>query len=371
MTAPSSLRIADQAESEPYDPYDGPALEPDVEPEPEPSQEPRPDSEEEPDWDTSAKYDEPDDSDESESPGTPYRISRLPGLAIPDLPSGEVPLKSERISSDGPKSLTVGIHEIFVDPRDNVRSEYDPSKMEQLSESYEKRGQLQSILVMPLPRSYKDKAKLNEKYLLVAGFRRYFAAKKAKVKELIVIVKNFNSREDALSANLEENVNREEISYYDFLMRIKQLVEGGMSAEKISKKSGVPISMAESMTDLVENAAPELLEKFRFDESPGMLMRMQHMVRTVGKDLSKKHRFEKQIEWWKNEGWRNKYKHTGQFKKKTASAENMLELAEKIRAAKIIQDSRGRIIRLDETQAEAVADAICWCANPKNKKSPL
>jgi ParB/RepB/Spo0J family partition protein len=342
MPAPP-LRIIDplpgeKPSDETYDPYDGPAYVPESnkssksEPEPDLNPQPEPD-EDEPDWDDAVistksssndddddddddDYNHDNDEDEYERPTTPYRIKPIPEYGnsesddsasktftnpkIDPLPNIEdVEKKDEAVKSTTPYSITVNIREIMVDPRDNVRGEYDPTGMEQLSKSYETRGQLQSVLVTPLPKSHLAKANIHEKYLLVAGFRRYFAAKKANVNELIVIVRYFKSREDALAANLEENINREEVTLYDFMKRVKQFADAGWSAENISERCGASESQCKSIIDLVENVSPQILDKLRLDESPKMVLRVQTMAKHVGKGLSKKERFEKQIEFYK------------------------------------------------------------------------
>ncbi len=94
--------------------------------------------------------------------------------------------------------------EAIVLPASQPRRYFDPQKLEQLTQSVKAHGILENLLVRPL----KNK---EGSYELVAGERRYRAAKAAELKEVPVTIREL-SDEEALSIALVENLQREDLN---------------------------------------------------------------------------------------------------------------------------------------------------------------
>ena len=94
------------------------------------------------------------------------------------------------------------------------RRYFDPRKMEQLVQSIKDHGILEPLLVRPMQA---------EEYELVAGERRYRAAKDAGLIEVPVVVRRL-SDEEALQLALVENLQREELNPIEETEGILQLL---------------------------------------------------------------------------------------------------------------------------------------------------
>jgi ParB family chromosome partitioning protein len=94
--------------------------------------------------------------------------------------------------------------EAIAVPEQQIRRYFDPEKMAQLTASVKEHGILENLLVRPLP-------KRKGYYQLVAGERRYRAAKEAKLTEVPVMVKDLTD-EEALAISLVENLQRDDLN---------------------------------------------------------------------------------------------------------------------------------------------------------------
>jgi ParB family chromosome partitioning protein len=99
-------------------------------------------------------------------------------------------------------------------PQQQARHYFDPQKMEQLVQSVRKHGILEPLLVRPIP---------NGGYELVAGERRYRAAKEVGLAEIPVVVREM-SFEDAVQIALVENLQREDLNPVEETEGILQLL---------------------------------------------------------------------------------------------------------------------------------------------------
>ena len=107
------------------------------------------------------------------------------------------------VSENAPSSMMVKLKAIVV-PEQQIRRYFDPEKMAQLTASVKEHGILENLLVRPLP-------KRKGFYQLVAGERRYRAAKEAKLTEVPVTVKDLTD-EEALAISLVENLQRDDLN---------------------------------------------------------------------------------------------------------------------------------------------------------------
>ena len=108
-------------------------------------------------------------------------------------------LGAETISSSQKLPLTA-----IVLPESQPRRYFDPEKLDQLAESIKTYGVLENLLVRPL-------SEQDDKYELVAGERRYRAAKAAGLTEVPVSIRDL-THEEALEISLIENLQREDLN---------------------------------------------------------------------------------------------------------------------------------------------------------------
>jgi len=109
------------------------------------------------------------------------------------------------------------------------RTDFDEEKLQNLADSIAEYGVLQPIVV-----------KLNENgfYTIIAGERRWRAARIAKLKEIPAIVKNFDEKSEKEVA-LIENLQRENLNAIEEALGIKELMDVyGLTQDEVSKKVG-------------------------------------------------------------------------------------------------------------------------------------
>lgn len=103
-----------------------------------------------------------------------------------------------------------------IEPDKNQpRKEFEEKSLIELSQSIEKHGVLQPIVV---------RATDVGTYKIIAGERRWRAARKAGLKEVPVIIKNVEDRE-AMELALIENLQREDLDPIEEAMGYKQLID--------------------------------------------------------------------------------------------------------------------------------------------------
>ena len=121
----------------------------------------------------------------------------------------------------------IGIDEIRANrfqPRRDIREE----GIKELAESIKEKGILQPIIVR----------RVDEGYEIVAGERRWRAAKLAGMKEIPVIIKDL-SDEEALELSLIENIQREDLNPLDLAHAYKRLIEEfGFTQEELARRLG-------------------------------------------------------------------------------------------------------------------------------------
>ncbi|MGN0106694.1 MAG: ParB/RepB/Spo0J family partition protein, partial [Hominilimicola sp.] len=139
----------------------------------------------------------------------------------------------EEVTSDIKQSKEGDITNIrmsLIEPnKKQPRRHFDEDKITALAESITEHGLIQPIIITPSE---------NGMYKIVAGERRWRAAKKAKLKEIPAVVRSYNEEqvaEIALIENLQrENLNPiEEAIGYNLLME-----EFNLTQELISKRVG-------------------------------------------------------------------------------------------------------------------------------------
>lgn len=137
---------------------------------------------------------------------------------IPDMNVGAVPSQAEVKTKiiekviEKPMEMKVSISKI-VPNKEQPRKNFDEDALIELSDSIKQHGVLQPILVQ-------DR---NGYYEIIAGERRWRAAKLAGVKEVPVIVKKFSDQE-IVEISLIENIQRENLNPIEEAIAYKRLL---------------------------------------------------------------------------------------------------------------------------------------------------
>jgi len=118
-----------------------------------------------------------------------------------------------------------------IDPNpDQPRKEFDADALNDLVSSIKRNGVLQPILV--------EKKPLN-RFLLIAGERRFRASKLAGKLEIPAVIKDDLSEEEVLEFALIENIQRENLSPIEEALAYKNLMEvSSLSQEELAEKVG-------------------------------------------------------------------------------------------------------------------------------------
>ena len=114
-----------------------------------------------------------------------------------------------------------------VEPnREQPRKNFDEDALDELAESIKQFGLLQPILVQ-------DKSTY---YEIIAGERRWRAAKKAGLKEIPVIIKNLTEQE-IVEISLIENIQREDLNQIEEAQAYKRLLtEFNLKQDEVEEK---------------------------------------------------------------------------------------------------------------------------------------
>ena len=137
-----------------------------------------------------------------------------------------------------------------VEPnREQPRKNFNQDALEELSESIKEYGVIQPIVV----------SKEDGYYAIVAGERRWRAAKLAGLAEIPAIIRESDEQTNR-EISLIENIQREDLNPYEKALGIRSLMDKyGMTQEEVSKKIGKSRSSV-SNTVRVLYLAPDVLE---------------------------------------------------------------------------------------------------------------
>ncbi|MCR5767539.1 MAG: ParB/RepB/Spo0J family partition protein [Lachnospiraceae bacterium] len=138
--------------------------------------------------------------------------------------------KAEKGSTEPGNGLVmVSINQI--DPnRKQPRKKFDDEKLEELAESIKEHGIIEPLVV----------SKVGNRYQIIAGERRWRAARLAKLKEVPVVIGEYTDRE-IVEIALIENIQREDLNPIEEALAYKSLIDEHNLrqeevAERVSKK---------------------------------------------------------------------------------------------------------------------------------------
>ena len=108
-------------------------------------------------------------------------------------------IPEEKITEDSSTVFKISMNLIKAN-KDQPRKTFDPEKISELAQSIKEHGVIQPIILN----------KEEDVYIVVAGERRFRAAKSIGLAEIPAIIMNINNKE-VLEISLIENIQREEI----------------------------------------------------------------------------------------------------------------------------------------------------------------
>lgn len=131
-------------------------------------------------------------------------------------------------SAEGQDITTLPLREIEPD-KDQPRKQFSPEALGELAQSIAEHGLLQPIAVRPNPAGG---------YRIIAGERRWRAARQAGLTEVPVVIREVTD-EQAMELALIENLQREDLDPVEEAFGYQQLMERcGLTQEQAAKKLG-------------------------------------------------------------------------------------------------------------------------------------
>lgn len=165
--------------------------------------------------------------------------------------SALIPEESEEFMDQS--SNLISIHKIKSDEK-QPRKSFDSEKIAELAESIKAHGIIQPLIL----RKYND-----EQYIIVAGERRWRAAKMAGLKEIPAVIMELSDR-DILEISLIENIQRQDLNPIEEALAYKKLLdEFKITQEELSRrigKSRVAITNTIRLTNLDERVQQYIIE---------------------------------------------------------------------------------------------------------------
>ncbi len=157
-----------------------------------------------------------------------------------------IPQKQESTSSG---LAEVSIEKITANPY-QPRKTFNEASIEEMARSVREHGIVQPLLV----------TRQGDKFRLIAGERRFRAAKKAGLTTVPVVIKELAHEGDLLQIALIENIQREDLNPMEEAVAYEQLhQEFGLTQEEISKKVGKERSTVANFLRLLR--LPEKVKK--------------------------------------------------------------------------------------------------------------
>ena len=134
------------------------------------------------------------------------------------------------------------------------RKQFDKEALQQLADSISEHGVIQPLIVRSMP---------NGGYQIIAGERRWRAAKMAGLSEIPVVIRDDLSEEQAMQIAMIENLQRENLNPIEEALGYKELLDKtGITQDKLAKVLGKARSSITNSLGLLTmpNAVQELLK---------------------------------------------------------------------------------------------------------------
>ncbi len=160
-----------------------------------------------------------------------------PHVEVAIAPPGPTTTVAQPLGAAPPAGNASGVRHLGIDTIDRSpfqpRTEFDPEQLRELAASIKQRGVIQPLLVRPLSGSGETR-----RYELVAGERRWRAAREAGLTTVPAIIREA-SDEEALEIALIENLQREDLNAIEEARAYDQLAtQFKLTQEQIAEKVG-------------------------------------------------------------------------------------------------------------------------------------
>lgn len=169
-----------------------------------------------------------------------------------------IPDDTETEESSSPISLSINL---IKANDEQPRKRFDVDKIQQLAESIKEHGIIQPIVLQ----------KEQDYYSIIAGERRWRAAKLAGLKEVPVIIMDISDKE-VLEISLIENIQREDLNPIEEAIAYKRLMEEfQFTQEALSKRIGKSRSAVTNILRLLnlDDRVLQLLKEEALSEGQG------------------------------------------------------------------------------------------------------
>lgn len=168
------------------------------------------------------------------------------------IPQGTVKIEVEEAAKEGGSEKVVSITKVEPN-REQPRKYFNEDAIEELAVSIKQHGVVQPILVQDC----------KDHYEIIAGERRWRAARVAGLKEIPVLIKNL-SKEEIMEISLIENIQREDLNPIEEANAYKKLMEvEGLTQDKLAEKVGkkrTTIANSMRLLNLCEEVQTMLVE---------------------------------------------------------------------------------------------------------------
>ncbi|WP_026887765.1 ParB/RepB/Spo0J family partition protein [Clostridium beijerinckii] len=166
--------------------------------------------------------------------------------------SALIPEESDNNTQEN-SSFLISINKIKSD-EDQPRKLFDSEKIAELAESIKTHGVIQPLILRELTK---------DKYIIVAGERRWRAAKMVGLKEVPAIIMELSDK-DILEISLIENIQRQDLNPIEEALAYRKLLNDfKITQEELSKrigKSRVAITNTMRLTNLDERVQQYIIE---------------------------------------------------------------------------------------------------------------
>jgi ParB family chromosome partitioning protein len=175
----------------------------------------------------------------------------------------------------------LALSEIVVEKGRNPRQNYDRDALKKLSISLKHMGMLQPMVVRTKPD--------DKKYYLVAGERRYRAAKLIKMTTVPCIIKELMTDAQVTYAQYAENAHREDLNPIEYAQSIANFI--GQEVEMTDKRSGktqvvqVNAKIAAEVYDLTQGSVSQYLALLKLPKQMQEAVRNGKMTFAQAREL--------------------------------------------------------------------------------------
>lgn len=176
----------------------------------------------------------------------------IPSAVVDTAKKSESKSKQDKSSEKKAGETIVNITKVEPN-REQPRKNFDEDALEELAESIKQFGLLQPILVQDRKTYYE----------IIAGERRWRAAKKAGLKEVPVIIKNLTEQE-IVEIALIENIQREDLNPIEEALAYKRLLtEFNLKQDEVAErvsKSRTAVTNSMRLLKLSENVQQMIID---------------------------------------------------------------------------------------------------------------